>query len=219
MTGRDIPYERQQDRRGCGAAALCMVYRSLGVACVQAEVWRRLARPGPWGALRTNTWRLAADALRCGLAALVLQTREPWAVLSTSAARDVRVILNHRLRSGSAEGHYSVLVAVDDEAALLHDPEAGPARHLRRAELLELWRPERGCGEVAGYVLVAVSNRTPDPSACAACGLILPEAIPCPACREPVPLLPGPVAGCLTAACPGRTWDRIFCPGCDCGLV
>ena len=41
-----IPYERQEDvdgNRMCGAAALCMVYRSFGVACTQADVWHAVA--------------------------------------------------------------------------------------------------------------------------------------------------------------------------------
>ena len=45
-----IPYEQQHEQRSCGAAALCMVYRSLGLPANQSEIWQRVARPGPWGA-------------------------------------------------------------------------------------------------------------------------------------------------------------------------
>src|SRR5438477_1766107 len=94
-----IPYEQQHEQRSCGAAALCMVYRSLGLPANQSEIWQRVARPGPWGAPRTNTKRLVADAHAQGLAALVLRAGQPWPLLQRCQAHGLRVILNHLLTS------------------------------------------------------------------------------------------------------------------------
>ncbi len=38
-----------------------------------------------------------------------------------------RVVLNHRLDAASALGHYTVLVKLDREGVVLHDPHFGPA--------------------------------------------------------------------------------------------
>src|SRR5438445_299852 len=92
----DIPYEEQADRRACGAASLCMVYRSFGLACSQPEVWARVARPGPREIPRSNTHQLCADALGLGLAALTLRARDPWRVLELCVRNSVRAILNYR---------------------------------------------------------------------------------------------------------------------------
>src|SRR5258708_2353065 len=62
------PYERQEDSSMCGAACLCMVYRSFDLAWTQRDIWRDLAPLGGFGGLRTH--RLAADALQRGLSAM-----------------------------------------------------------------------------------------------------------------------------------------------------
>ncbi len=218
LTDSTIPYEGQRGARDCGAAALCMVYRSFGLACSQDELWQRLARPGPWDLPRANTHQLAADALRHGLAALVLQVREPWRALEVIATPAVRVILNHRDREDSPSGHYTVVVGMDGDGVLVHDPARGPGRRLSRAELGALWRPGRGRGEVTGHVLAAFA-KDPPAAACPVCRAALPPLIRCPCCGEPIPLRPAAALGCATDSCPARTWQRLFCPACDMGLI
>src|SRR5438552_680660 len=111
MTGPEvsyeIPFERQwtaPSSRMCVAAALCMVYRSFGLACEQAEVWDHVAR-GSRGRRLARTQLLCKDALRRGLSALIVQGRDPWAALRRCAADGLRVILNHRLSPTKREGH------------------------------------------------------------------------------------------------------------------
>src|SRR5439155_26107526 len=116
----------------------------------QSAVWQAVARPGPGGVPRTSTWRLCADALRRGLAALTLQARDPWEVLRRGPPRAVRLLLNHRPHADSPAGHYSVLVRVDEAGVVVHDPQVGPARRLTRGGLLELWRPCPGRSAHAG---------------------------------------------------------------------
>jgi len=209
-----IPFERQQDSRSCGAAALCMIYRSLGHSCNQSDVWQRITRPGPWGAPRTNTKQLCADAIMQNLAALTLMARQPWPLLRQCASEGIRVILNHRLRNDSAVGHYSVLVRIDDEHIDLHDPSGQPERRLSKTELLELWQPPRGRSEIAGHVLLAVTAKALT-GKCTLCGEKTPALITCPGCRATIHLQPAAVLGCGASRCPGRLWDRLFCPRCD----
>src|SRR5688572_8638910 len=111
--------------RTCGAAALSMVYRSLGLECRQDDVWARLRISSrSRGAARAHI--LAADALMQGLSALVVQVRSPWAFLTECSKAGVAVILNHRLSEHSPLGHYTVLDGIEAEMAWVHDPQFGP---------------------------------------------------------------------------------------------
>src|SRR5262249_17851428 len=127
ITG-DIPYERQSEptsNRMCGAAALCMVYRSFGVACTQAELAAKLAGAGPARNLGARPYLLAQDALSRGISALVFRARDPLRTLRDCQDQPVRLILNHRLGIESHAGHFSALVSVGEEDVVLHDPQIG----------------------------------------------------------------------------------------------
>jgi hypothetical protein len=213
-----IPYEKQKGSRAdqmCGAAALCMVYRSLGLSCTQEEIWPRIGRRHPNGNWSARTYRLAGDALEQGFPALVLRARQPWAALQRCRQHAVRAILNHRVERASLSGHYSVLVDVDDKQAVVHDPLKGPDRQLSQAELLWLWQPLAQGSDISGNVLVAVADKATDPSACAVCGRQVPASFECPRCHRPIPLHPAAVLGCIDPDCTGRSWGQIFCPHCD----
>ena len=199
--------------RTCGAAALCMVYRSLGIECRQDDVWARLRISSQSrGAARTHT--LAADALRQGLVALVVQVRSPWAFLTECSKAGVGVILNHRLSEHSPLGHYTVLDRIETETAWVHDPQFGPHRPLARDELLRLWQGSPGRTEIAGNVALVV-GRIGEPTACAVCQSPVPAAIRCCNCQQENILQPAVALGCGDPSCLGRHWWRVYCPNCD----
>jgi hypothetical protein len=192
-----------------------MAYRSLGVACSQGEVWRRVARDGPGDVRRSHTYLLGGDALRRGLSAVVLRARHPWRLLEACAGRPVRIVLNHLLTADSAAGHYSLLVATDGEHVVIHDPQLGPNRRLSRDELLALWRPRSVRSEITGQVLLALAAPNDHPAACPLCRTDFPLSVSCPGCRERIPLRPAVALGCARTDCRARTWDWVFCPFCD----
>lgn len=212
-----VPYEKQLDipgQRMCGAAALCMVYRSFQLTCSQSEVWSAIARPGAGGQHCARTHLLARAALERGLAALVVQPRDPWRALQSCAAHGIRVILNHRQTEHPAAGHYSVLVAVAEDHLRLHDPRLGPDQYLPRAEFLRLWAPIRGRSEITGHVFVAVAE-SPGPWQCPRCQASLFGSQRCTGCGQVFPLQPSAALGCADSACSERLWSRLFCPYCD----
>jgi hypothetical protein len=216
-----IPYEQQADlmsNRMCGAAALCMVYRSFDIPCSQAEVWPHIARMGASGEPTAPAHRLAADALRRGLGALVVKARDPMAILKRGLASSLRMILNHRIHFDSLGGHYTVLVDLVDDFVILHDPQLGPERRVLQYDLLKLWQPQHAGAEITGNVLVAFAQTATAPSSCATCGTMIPESIRCPSCQSQIPLHPAAALGCVQSDCPARTWELIFCPTCDAGL-
>lgn len=214
----DIPFEaqlRSPGQRMCGAAALAMVYHSLGLRCAQADIWQHVAWPDRWGTRSARTFLLAKDAIARGLSATVLQAALPWELLTHGGGGERRIIVNHRLRHDSEAGHYSVVAAIGPDHVLLHDPLLGPRRELTRSQLLELWRPGSGTPEIAGHVLVAISRPTGQSLACAECGTGWPASIPCPACRRRVPVDHSAALGCADRHCGRRRWRRMFCPFCD----
>jgi hypothetical protein len=180
-------------------------------------VWEQIGRrTGVRG--RAQTYRLAGDALRRGFHALIVQAREPWPLLRCCADAGVRVILNHRVRADERAGHFSVLVSIDDTAAVLHDPMVGPNREISKDDLLQLWTPRMFRAEIAGNVLVAIHS---DPAAappCAECAKVMPATVVCHICAKEVALRPGAVLGCASLACDARLWSAVFCPFCDAHL-
>lgn len=213
-----IPYEPQSDphtTRDCGAACLSMTYRSLGKPVPQAEIWPGIAKENRFGSISSTTHLMVKDALNRGFAALAFQARHPLQTLQQCRDLGIRAILNHRLNSQLPTGHYTVLVDIDHEHVVLHDPFYGAARKLSHSELLELWQPNHPGSEVVGYILIAVAAAAPEESACHLCRTPIPPAVQCPHCQSPVTLQPDLLLRCVTRSCIARAWNYVCCPTCD----
>ncbi len=209
----EIPYERQAAGKMCGAAALHMVYASLGAPVPQWELWPSVT--GGHECARTRL--LCADALARGLSSVILEARDPWQTLQSCQSQQARVVLNHRPLPAAWTGHYTVLVDINDSQAWLHDPQFGPRRQESRSRLLELWRPLEPKSEITGNVLVAF-DRSDDAGAlpaCSTCGSPALESLTCRTCQRAFPLRPWAAVGCINPLCASRLWQRLFCPHCD----
>jgi hypothetical protein len=241
---RENWYESQDQPWTCGAASLCMAYRRLGLECSQGEVWAALSGSSGRSRGPMPTHRLARDAWRRGLAALVVQARRPRRLLEQCQRLGVPAIVRHRLSAHKPRWHFSVLAGLDGEGVVLADPLplAGPRLRRDWETFRELWNPHPDEPEVAGYCLVAVGlahkpgalatgpHAVPAlalgacvpalaPAACGACGVPFPPGLVCPNCAGVVGLEPAGVLGCLRTVCAERTWERVFCPHCDAGLT
>jgi Papain-like cysteine protease AvrRpt2 len=213
-----IPYERQDDprtNRTCGAASLSMVYRSFGKAIPQAEIWSRISKQNHLGSLAGATYLMTQDALNRGFASVALRARHPLQALRLCQDKGIRAILSYRLQKDSATGHYSVLVEIDGEDVVLHDPYFGPSRRLSHAALLELWQPTFPRSEITGGMLIGIADRTATLPPCRICGALVPPAVVCPICNKSVPLQPAALLGCVEVDCPERMWNLVCCPFCD----
>jgi hypothetical protein len=182
----------------------------------QAEIWPRISKPNRFGSPSSATHLMVADARSRGFAAMAIQARYPLVALLTCQENGIRAILNHRLRPDSPAGHYSVLLDVDADSVVLHDPFYGPRRRIPHAELLELWQPQFANSEIVGNVLIGIAARPAAVSRCPLCETPIPEQIPCPRCSRPVTLQPPDLLGCVGEGnCLGRLWNYVCCPACD----
>jgi hypothetical protein len=210
----DVPYERQLENWTCGAAALCMAYRSFGLDARQAEVWTRV-KPAHGDRHRRGapTSALIRHALAQGFSALALRAADPWRLLRRCFRPDLRAIVFPRRGYDTSGLHAAVLRGMDDEAVVLHDPYGRPDRQLPRDDFLALWGPHLFATSGRGYLLMVVARTPPDEATCS-CGLPAPAAAACPRCRLAIPLVPV-VSGCGKVGCPGLDWQELHCPQCE----
>ncbi len=201
--------------RKCGAATLAMVYASLGIRGSQEEIWEQVACGDARGTRSARSYLLARDALDRGLSAVVLQALRPWDAIRSCWESGIFVLLNHRLRAESSWGHFSLLVGIEEDQAVVHDPQLGPSRRLSREQLLRLWLPAGNDSEIAGHILVALGRPKDAPATCRGCGDQAEATARCIACCTLVPLRPLAALGCVQPECRRRLWRYLFCPYCD----
>lgn len=192
-----------------------MVYRSLGKAVAQTELWPAVAKENRLGSLSSTTHLMTKDALERGFAAVAFQARHPLLTLLQCRNHGIRAVLNHRLHAETGTGHYTVLVDIDDQHVTLHDPYYGPSQRLTHTELMDLWQPGFPGSEVVGFMLIAIAPPPPALSVCELCQTPIPARVECPHCQEPVELQPDMVLRCMTRSCIARAWNYICCPTCD----
>jgi hypothetical protein len=210
-----IPFEKQQTNWSCGAAALCMVYRSFGVECVQSEVWREIAGKSALGWACSRAQALASDAIKRGFSALALQVRDPWLVLERCTEQSVAAIINHVPTPSAGSGHFSVLTALSANSVVMHDPSFGPSRSVSRSEFLQIWNPRARLTEILDQVMVAISDVPSRLDTCPLCRCDASDEATCKSCKRSVRIQPLAILGCLTDWCPMRAWEQIFCPWCN----
>jgi len=213
-----VPYEKQFDvqaTRTCGAACLHMVYRSLGMEVPQRMIWPSIAKKNQYGSIASTTHLMAADAISRGFAAVAIQARDPLRALRLCRDTGIRAILNHRLKPDSPAGHYTVLVDIDETNVTLHDPYFGPSRRVTHDVLLKLWQPSLPNSEIVGNFLIGIASDPAPTPPCEVCQTETRASIPCPRCKNAVPLQPGALLGCLNGGCDARMWNYVCCPSCD----
>lgn len=216
----NIPFEKQEEtylNRMCGAAALVMVYRSFGLTVTQSEIWNNISTLDSHGGRFARTSVLCQDALKRGLKSIIVKARDPLSVLHICSVNSLRAIMNHRLRSGSPLGHFTVLVDITSKSVVYHDPQYGPYRRIANKNLLNLWLPKTNYCEIGGNILIALTNKHLSKYTCPSCSTVIPETIRCfnPMCGKTISLQPGNILGCVNYYCPERTWQLIFCPYCE----
>jgi len=214
---KTIPFEAQMNvdgQRTCGAAALNMIYKSMGLDLPQTAIWRVISLPDAHGTRYARTYRMAFDAMLRNVHAVAFRANDPIRAVRETLHSGCDVIMNHRLQNDTGYGHYTVALAADDEFIHFHDPQFGPAQKRTGENMRELWRVRHNDCEITGDILIALA-RNATSHACTTCGSQLPENIPCSQCLGTFSLQPAVGLGCVKNSCDGKLWQSILCPYCD----
>ncbi len=207
----DVPYERQEGRNWCGAAALAMVLRSLGRPATQAGLWPLVSTAGPDGGDWSSAGRMARHARARGLDVASLGAADLGRALRAWLAADLRVVLRHRTSLRADVWHFTVPVAVRGPWVVLHDPGAGPRRRWRAAVLEALI-------DLDPVLVFGLPGGRAAP--CPVCGRRPARHGPsCPRCGAARGPEPPAALGCDRPLCPGRLFDFVYCLHCATGVV
>src|SRR5258708_2258196 len=212
-----VPFEAQMNgdgQRTCGAAALNMIYKSMGIVIPQQAVWRVISLPDAQTGRFARTYRLAFDAILRGVHAIAFKALDPIQAVQTVLAAGSSVIMNHRLQEDTGDGHFTVALSANDNSIEFHDPQFGPSQKRSTVLMRSLWQPKIDNCESSGTFLIALAP-IGVPHKCSACGVSSTDSVTCPACNVSFALQPASALGCVNTMCARRLWEAVLCPYCD----
>ena len=151
----DVPYLPQTPEL-CGGAAVAMVLRYWGERDVFPQDFAPLVGAGAGGIL---TGTLASAVHDRGWQTFVLPASDDTAMTRLQVEIDRGHPLIALIEVGPATYHYVVIVAVTEQAVVLHDPARAPFRVLGRVEFDRAWA---GAGRWIMLVLPRASDRSDD---------------------------------------------------------
>lgn len=140
-----LPVKPFQETLGggyCGPASLKMVLEYFGESYSEEEIAQRCRRDPELG---TNDVSLAKAARSFGFD-VVIKNNSNITNLKQWLKKGVPVIVNWFTRGRSdygdsevPDGHYSVVVGLDEKNIYLQDPEIGTLRKIEREDFLRVW--------------------------------------------------------------------------------
>jgi hypothetical protein len=132
----DVPYLAQPDARLCGGAALAMVERYWGRADARAQDFDALVDPDA-GGIRVPA--IVAAANRDGWRGIARQGSSISLETLDRELADARPVIA-LIDAGAALPHYVVVVGINAEQVIVHDPARAPRRTMSRAAFDRDWQ-------------------------------------------------------------------------------
>lgn len=136
------PFQETLHGSYCGPACLKMVLSYFGVEKTEAEVAKECGRDPSLG---TDDISIKKAAERYGFK-VEIQNEASFEDIQSWLDKKVPVIVDWFTRGRSdyddsevPDGHYSVVVGLDDENIYLQDPEIGKMRTLDRDDFMRVW--------------------------------------------------------------------------------
>lgn len=136
------PFQETLNAGMCGPASLKMVLSYYGIEKSETELYDLC---GTDSRLGTDDQGLKKAVQSCGMKVEIVN-ESSFEEIEKWLNRDVPVIVDWFTRgrtdytdSDVADGHYSVVVGLDEENIYLEDPEIGGMRTLDREDFLRVW--------------------------------------------------------------------------------
>ena len=141
------PFQETLSAGMCGPASLKIVLKYYGLEITEKELARLVGASSDLG---TNDKSLVRAATKFGFKVKV-KDKSSFKDIEKWLDKKVPVIVNWFTRgrkdysdSDIADGHYSVVVGLDDKFIYLQDPEIGKIRKLERGDFMTVWFDFRG---------------------------------------------------------------------------
>lgn len=219
---KDIPFVPQpRGSRYCAAACASMLMNSYDIAHELSDIWDGIKAPNKTGGEYGATYLVARYLLNIGIPALTIRARDPIALLRECEILGIDAILCCRQFPELDYGHSLVLLEVENDHVICHDPEVGPSQRISLNLLAKLFLPLGPNSEITPRILTLVGKRSANPSNCLICGSINKQVAQCPnpPCRAMVPIPFGVFSACSNHCVPSKWVEEIICPGCDCSFA
>ncbi len=136
------PFQETLNAGMCGPASLKMVLAYYGIEKTEKELAELC---GAEAELGTNDASLQKAAESLGMK-VEIQNNASFDDIQLWLSKKVPVIVNWFSRGRSdypdsavADGHYSVVVGLDDQNIYLQDPEIGLIRTIKRSDFVKVW--------------------------------------------------------------------------------
>ena len=163
----NVPHIQQSQESSCGAAALSMVYKYLGLNDQNEDIiWDRLKEPRPSrrGEYFLRTVPMAKDSQNYGLSYFMgkavldaqLSLLQP---LKEFLSLSIPIIVCQRISSENTLGHFRVVIGVEKNNIYINDPLLSKGKTTKNIdEFLSLWKNANN-EEVVGGEFLAVFKK------------------------------------------------------------
>ena len=130
----NIPYFKQEVDYFCGPASLQMAFAFFGKTISQTEIASQAGTTKEEG---TDNDKLVKVAQEAGFR---VSTKELAALedIQSYLTQNIPVIVNF-IEPTDEEGHYAVVVGIDDKDIILNDPWNGPNFSIPKADFVNRW--------------------------------------------------------------------------------
>ena len=141
------PFQETLNRGMCGPATMKMVLDYYGIHKTEKELAKLMHHTNELGTTNKDVERVAK---KFGLRT-VIKRKASFNDIGKWLSHKVPIIVDWFTRgrpdygeSEIADGHYSVVVGLDNQYIYLQDPEIGKIRKLKRDDFLKVWFDFRG---------------------------------------------------------------------------
>ena len=163
-----IPYYKQSDQEGCGAAAISMALIACGISIPQEEILHLiLKKHNQSDKKNTFTHDMCSFLFDKGAYALYvggLNDVKTWNLLKTYVRKGFPLIALQRYSLRNSRSHFRVITGhefINEKHKIyFHDPIDGKDQSLMKDKFFDLWKHEPGSDQLRINELVVIKKKT-----------------------------------------------------------
>jgi len=136
----DVPYYKQDTNYSCGAASVQMLLRFFNILTSERDLMDALGTVAVYGTHHQPIIEyITSQGLYC-----YVNTESEIDEVEYHLVHQKLPVMVHYIEPSTNEHHYSIVIAVHDDAIVLHDPWNGPRFALERDDFVSRWHDDVG---------------------------------------------------------------------------